>query len=94
MRALLVLAPHRQLAGLADLLNQLAADQAVDHLLRSAPLQLLGQDDRAVLALRGGGQDDELRIAELGHDEAPGLARRDHRGAATSPSPAGRAGRG
>jgi hypothetical protein len=64
----LVAAPDRQGVGGADLLDQALGEELADELLGRSALQIRGELDAAILALRGGGQEYELRIGELHWD--------------------------
>ena len=47
------------------LLQETLVEELGHDLLRGAPFQLLGQNRETVIALRGGREDDQLRVGEL-----------------------------
>jgi hypothetical protein len=59
-----IAAPDRERAGGADLLQQAGADELIGSLPGRFVLDVRRQFNSAIIALRGRGQNDELRIGE------------------------------
>src|SRR5262249_6374828 len=66
-----IASPDRQQASGADLLQQARADELVDRLSGGFVFDGSRQFNRAIIALRSRGQNDELRIGESCHRDPP-----------------------
>jgi hypothetical protein len=81
----LIAAPRWKVAPGQDLLDEAFAQKPRCSLLCGGALEILGQSNGAVRALRGGREHSELGVGKRGHwgDLLRG-SRRDHRGAPTA----------